>query len=192
LRRLIHVDAYEFARSAPERVRQRLSVRDRLVKPRRSHMKPMSLPVLKQVPKVPVPKAHRNHRSDELGKLRHVDIPPPSFVRNFPESGWCRLNLTPCFDRVDCYFGLLATYRRNSFTFESLIHGISTRPDDPPCVTSFPSFAPVETRTSAPAGSFVSQEITQRCPRKSRFGFAFIFPVISPVGSILFTAGDQR
>ena len=88
--------------------------------------------------------------------------------------------------------GLLATYRRNSYTLESLIHGISTWPDGPPCVTSFSSSAPVETRISAPAGSFVSQEITQRCPKKSGFGFAFIFPVISPVGSVLFTAGNQH
>src|SRR5262245_61708811 len=86
--------------------------------------------------------------------------------------------------------GLLPTYRRNSYAFESLIHGISTWPDDPPCVTSFSS-APVETRISAPVGSFVSQETTQRCPKNSGFGFASIFPVISPVGSVLFTAGTN-
>ena len=87
---------------------------------------------------------------------------------------------------------LLAAYRRNSYSLESLIHGISTSPDDPPFVTSFSSSVPVETRISAPAGSFVSQEITQPCPKKSGFGFAFIFPVISPVGSVLFTAGNQH
>src|SRR6266508_5082147 len=88
--------------------------------------------------------------------------------------------------------GLLAAYRRNSYILESLIHGISTWPDGPPCVTSFSSSVPVETRISAPAGSFVSQEITQRCPKKSGFGLAVIFPVISPAGCVLFTAGDQH
>src|SRR5215469_8045485 len=88
--------------------------------------------------------------------------------------------------------GLLPTYKRNSYGFESLIHGISRWPDDPPRVTSFSSSVPVERRISAPAGSFVSQEITQRCPKKSGFGFAFIFPVICPVGSVLFTAGNQH
>src|SRR3954470_3069012 len=88
--------------------------------------------------------------------------------------------------------GLLAEDRRNSYILESLIHGISTWPDGPPCVTSCSSSVPVETRISAPAGSFVSQEITQRCPKKSGFGFALIFPVISPAGSVLFTAGSQH
>src|SRR4030095_6089754 len=85
---------------------------------------------------------------------------------------------------------LLPTYRRNSYAFESLIHGIFTWPEDPPCVTSFSS-SPVETRISAPVGSFVSQEITQRCPKKSGFGFACIFPVIFPADSVLFTAGTN-
>src|ERR1043166_7008417 len=88
--------------------------------------------------------------------------------------------------------GLPPTYRRNSYTFESLIHGISKWPDNPPCATTLSSSAPVETRISAPAGSFVSQEITQRCPKKSGFALAFIFPVISSVGSVLFTAGNQH
>src|SRR6187551_1414373 len=88
--------------------------------------------------------------------------------------------------------GRLAAYRRNSYILESVIHGTSTWPDGPPCVTSFSSSVPVETRISAPAGSFVSQEITQRCPKTSGFGSAFISPVISPVGSVLFTAGNQH
>src|SRR5205814_9844082 len=68
-------------------------------------MKSVSLPVLKQLPKLRAPKAHRNHRSDELGKLRDVDVPPAGFVCNFTERGRRRLDLTPRFDRVDRYLG---------------------------------------------------------------------------------------
>src|SRR5205814_10346986 len=88
--------------------------------------------------------------------------------------------------------GLLAEYRRNSYTLESLIHGISTWPDGPPCVTSFSSFVPVETRISAPAGSFVSQEITQRCPKHSGRGRALTFPVISRRAPVFLTTVNQQ
>jgi hypothetical protein len=46
----------------------------------------------------------------------------------------------------------------------------------------------VETRISAPAGSFVSHEIiTQPGPKEIKFGFALIFPVISAVRCVLLT-----
>ena len=53
LHRLVHVDAYEFARLAPERFRQRLRVGNRLVKMHRRHMKPMSLPILETTLEIP-------------------------------------------------------------------------------------------------------------------------------------------
>lgn len=87
--------------------------------------------------------------------------------------------------------GRLAGYRRNSYTVESVIHGISTLPDFPPCVTSLSSSVPVETRTSAPAGSFVSHEMTHCCPKQSGVGFALIVPVICLVPSVLVTAANH-
>lgn len=76
--------------------------------------------------------------------------------------------------------GRPAEYRRNSYTVESAIQGISTWPDVPPRATSLSSFAPVETRTSAPTGSLVCHETTQRCPKQIGFGLALICPVIGP------------
>ena len=137
-------------------------------------------------------KTKRHYRCDESRKLRHIDVSLPNFVRNFASTAAAdsisRLALTESIATS----GRLATYSRNSYTLESLIQGISTSPDCPPCVTSCSSSAPVETRTSAPAGSFVSQEITQRCPKKTEFGFAVIFPVMSSAGPLLFTAGNQH
>src|SRR5207244_12267275 len=76
---------------------------------------------------------------------------------------------------------------------ESTIHGISVCPDCPLLwLTSFSSPGEVEMRTSAPAGSFVSHEITtQPCPKEMGFGLALIFPVIAPVRSVLLTSKNQ-
>jgi hypothetical protein len=58
-----------------------------------------------------------------------------------------------------------------------------------PRLTSFSSPKDKETRSSAPAGSFVSHEIsTLPCPKGMGFGFALTFPVISPVGIVLLTS----
>ena len=77
---------------------------------------------------------NRDYCSDELGKHRHVNVPPSYFVRNFGESGRLGLKLTPHFYRLKWYRGR---------------------------ATTFSSSDPVQTRISAPAGSSVFHEITQ-------------------------------
>src|SRR4029453_14603401 len=76
---------------------------------------------------------------------------------------------------------------------ESTIQGISVCPTCPLLwLTSFSSPGEVETRTSPPAGSFVSHEITtQPCPKEIGFGVALFFPVICPVRSVLLPPGNQ-
>src|ERR1044071_6712255 len=84
--------------------------------------------------------------------------------------------------------GRLAAYRRKSNIVESTIQEISICPDDLPWLTTFSSPGEVETRISAPVGSFVSHEITtQPSPNEMGFGFALIFPVIFPACLLLLT-----
>src|SRR5262249_21766633 len=66
-------------------------------------MKPVSLPVPKQFPKLRATEAKRHHGSDESGKLRHINISACNFVCNFAERSRGRLDLAPRFDRVNCY-----------------------------------------------------------------------------------------
>jgi hypothetical protein len=44
---------------------------------------------------------NRDYCRDELGKHRHVNVPPSYFVRNFAESGRRGRDLAPCFHRID-------------------------------------------------------------------------------------------
>src|SRR5947208_1872316 len=71
LYRIVHVDAYEFAPSIPERFGQGLGVRDRLIKVHRCDVEPVSLPILEQLPKFCAFDTSRNYRLDKPGKLRH-------------------------------------------------------------------------------------------------------------------------
>src|SRR5258707_10988374 len=68
---------------------------------------------------------------------------------------------------------------------------------DPPLLllllTSFSSLGLVETRTSPPAGSFVSHEIsTQSFPKGTGFGFALIFPVSFADSFVLLTVDNKN
>src|SRR4030095_12117464 len=59
---LVKINSDKFARLRPKCFRQRLSVWDRLIEMRRRHVKPMALPVLKELSNFPALKADRHHR----------------------------------------------------------------------------------------------------------------------------------
>jgi len=83
--------------------------------------------------------------------------------------------------------GWLAPLTLKEYSADCSIKGISTVPECPR-LTSLSSPKDVQTRTSAPAGSFVSHEITtEPCPNEVGFGFGLMFPVITPDGRVLLT-----
>src|SRR5215216_118963 len=65
LHRIIHVNAWEVHRPAPDCFRQRLRVGNRLVEMDGCYMKAVSLPTSEQFGEFRALKARRHHRSDE-------------------------------------------------------------------------------------------------------------------------------
>src|SRR5215471_11056617 len=101
LHRIIHGDACEFARFRPERFRQRLGVRHRLIKMCRCDVKPMLLPAPEQFRKFCALKASWNYRRYKFSKLFYIDVSPRYFIGDFAQGSWRRLDLAPRFDRVE-------------------------------------------------------------------------------------------
>ena len=77
LRRIVHVDAYQFARPIPQRFRQALSVGDRLVKVHRRHMEAMAFPERKISLEFSAVQTTRHDCRDEIcGELLSMSIFP--------------------------------------------------------------------------------------------------------------------
>src|SRR5262249_13233515 len=86
LGRVIHVDAYQFARPIPETFRQGPSIGDRLMEMNRRYMKTVALPKLKDLAKLSAMETTRQDSRDELRKFQEIDVPAHYFHCQQPQS----------------------------------------------------------------------------------------------------------